>query len=418
MSTLTEPRRPWLDRLVEPSFALRGAALAMSLLELRAALAALTGNTAEPYDGLIVQLWRRLGGGAMDVTPLLLTLSLLLFTAWSLWRLAQPQHIDQPPPNVLRWLLGLDLLAFAVTPGLAFLITVMAGLLLRARWALAFAAMQVMLALGLYLLLPTEAQRAEQQLGMLPALITQSLWMIVLHGLGFGLGRLTAAQADKRRWLQAMLAERLSAEKLHDEQLRYSERLVIARELHDLMGHHLTALNLQLQLSQALLARDQSEGAGAQLDKARLVAEQVLADVRQAVSHQRAQTRIDLSAALRTLAASLEAPVITLGLDDEAVSNLPPRTAHALLRCVQEAVTNCVRHARARHLHIQLQVEGASLVVRIEDDGDGQPKLQPGNGLTGMRERLQELGGTATVLRHYPGFLIELRCPRDLELSP
>lgn len=418
MSTLTEPRRPWLDRLVEPSFALRGAALAMSLLELRAALAALTGNTAEPYDGLIVQLWRRLGGGAMDVTPLLLTLSLLLFTAWSLWRLAQPQHIDQPPPNVLRWLLGLDLLAFAVTPGLAFLITVMAGLLLRARWALAFAAMQVMLALGLYLLLPTEAQRAEQQLGMLPALITQSLWMIVLHGLGFGLGRLTAAQADKRRWLQAMLAERLSAEKLHDEQLRYSERLVIARELHDLMGHHLTALNLQLQLSQALLARDQSEGAGAQLDKARLVAEQLLADVRQAVSHQRAQTRIDLSAALRTLAASLEAPVITLGLDDEAVSNLPPRTAHALLRCVQEAVTNCVRHARARHLHIQLQVEGASLVVRIEDDGDGQPKLQPGNGLTGMRERLQELGGTATVLRHYPGFLIELRCPRDLELSP
>jgi len=418
VSTLTEPRRPWLDRLVEPSFALRGAALAMSLLELRAALAALTGNTAEPYDGLIVQLWRRLGGGAMDVTPLLLTLSLLLFTAWSLWRLAQPQHIDQPPPNVLRWLLGLDLLAFAVTPGLAFLITVMAGLLLRARWALAFAAMQVMLALGLYLLLPTEAQRAEQQLGMLPALITQSLWMIVLHGLGFGLGRLTAAQADKRRWLQAMLAERLSAEKLHDEQLRYSERLVIARELHDLMGHHLTALNLQLQLSQALLARDQSEGAGAQLDKARLVAEQLLADVRQAVSHQRAQTRIDLSAALRTLAASLEAPVITLGLDDEAVSNLPPRTAHALLRCVQEAVTNCVRHARARHLHIQLQVEGASLVVRIEDDGDGQPKLQPGNGLTGMRERLQELGGTATVLRHYPGFLIELRCPRDLELSP
>ncbi len=418
MSTLIEPRRPWLDRLVEPSFALRGAALAMSLLELRAALAALTGNTAEPYDGLIVQLWRLLGGGAMDVTPLLLTLSLLLFTAWSLWRLAQPQHIDQPPPNVLRWLLGLDLLAFAVTPGLAFLITVMAGLLLRARWALAFAAMQVLLALGLYLLLPTEAQRAEQQLGMLPALITQSLWMIVLHGLGFGLGRLTAAQADKRRWLQAMLAERLSAEKLHDEQLRYSERLVIARELHDLMGHHLTALNLQLQLSQALLARDQSEGAGAQLDKARLVAEQLLADVRQAVSHQRAQTRIDLSAALRTLAASLEAPVITLGLDDDAVSNLPPRTAHALLRCVQEAVTNCVRHARARHLHIQLQVEGASLVVRIEDDGDGQPKLQPGNGLTGMRERLQELGGTATVLRHYPGFLIELRCPRDLELSP
>ena len=90
MSTLTEPRRPWLDRLVEPSFALRGAALAMSLLELRAALAALTGNTAEPYDGLIVQLWRRLGGGAMDVTPLLLTLGMPAHQYPMLLHLEQP----------------------------------------------------------------------------------------------------------------------------------------------------------------------------------------------------------------------------------------------------------------------------------------------------------------------------------------
>jgi two-component system, NarL family, sensor histidine kinase DesK len=288
--------------------------------------------------------------------------------------------------------------------------------LLRPRWALAFAALQVGLALALFLWLPTEAQRVEQAGGLLPAVFTELLTMVALYGLGFGLGRLTAAQAEKRRWLQAMLAERRSNEQLHDEQLRYGERLQIARELHDLMGHHLTALNLQLQLGQALLAREQSEGAAAQLEKARQVAEQLLADVRQAVSAQRAQSGIDLSQALRLLAAGIETPVITLGLDEAAAHDLAPRTAHALLRCVQEAVTNAVRHARARHVHISLLLEGAEskeLVVRVEDDGDGQTKLTPGNGLTGMRERMQELGGRATVLRQRPGFLIELRCPLE-----
>lgn len=408
----TAPRR-WLDRLVEPSLALRVAAMAIAVLEARAALAALAGRSGASYDGLIAQAWRQFGGAAGDRTPLVLSLLLLLFTAWSLWRLAQPHHIDQPPPRTLQWLLGLDLLAFSVTPGLAFLITVLAALLLRARWALAFAALQVLLAVGLYLVLPTEAERAEQTAGLVPAFFYQGLWMVALHGLGFGLGRLAAAQAEKRRWLQAMLAERHSNEQLHDEQLRYGERLDIARELHDLMGHHLTALNLQLQLGQALLARQDGLGAGAQIDKARQVAERLLADVRHAVSTQREQGGINLNDALRALADGIETPVITLGLDESAARNLPPRTAHALLRCVQEAVTNCVRHARARHLHIQLQSEGAWVVVRVEDDGDGQPKLHPGNGLTGMRERMQELGGSATVLRHTPGFFIELRCPRE-----
>lgn len=407
--------RPWLDRLVEPSVALRGVALALVLLELRAALAALTGAAAEPFDGLINQLWQLGGGNARDRAPLLLSLALMLPTGWGLWRLARQPYIDTPPPRVWLWLLVLDLLAFAVTPALAFIVTVLAGVMLSARAALAFAALQVLLALGLYAVLPTEAQRQEQALGLMPALFTQGLWMVALYGLGFGLGRLTASQADKRRWLQAMLAERLSAEQLHDEQLRYSERLGLARELHDLMGHHLTALNLQLQLGEALLAREQGPAAAGALTKARGVAEQLLADVREAVSLQREQARIDLSAALHALAQGIDTPRIALTLDPHAVHDLGPRTAHALLRCVQEAVTNCVRHARARHLAIEVRTEGADVVIRIDDDGQGQPKLKAGNGLTGMRERLTELGGSLSVLRQHPGFLIEMRCPRDTE---
>lgn len=412
---MTALRRSWLDRLVEPSFALRGAALAVALLELRALLAALAGAATEPYDGLIGQVWQLMGGGARDLAPLLLSVGLMLLTGWGVWRLARQQHIDQPPPRAWAWLLALDLLAFAVTPGLAFLVTVLAGVLLTARAALAFTVLQVLLAMTLFAVLPTEAQRLEQAQGLTGALLTHSIFMLALHGLGFGLGRLTAAQTDKRRWLQAVLAERMSTEQLHDEQLRYGERLVIARELHDLMGHHLTALNLQLQLGEALLARSQGEAAAGALTKARGVAEQLLADVREAVSAQRAEARIDLSAALQVLATAIDSPRIALDLDPEAARNLAPRSAQALLRCVQESVTNCVRHARARHLQISLQRDGEQIVVTVQDDGVGQAKLTPGNGLSGMRERLSELGGSLNIQPQQPGFRIEMRCPRDLE---
>ena len=72
----------------------------------------------------------------------------------------------------------------------------------------------------------------------------------------------------------------------------------------------------------------------------------------------------------------------------------------------------------ARHVHIHLQAEGRELVVQVEDDGEGAPKLSAGNGLTGMNERMQELGGRAQVLRRTPGFLIEFRCLREPEGSP
>lgn len=416
------PRRTWIDRLTEPALALRMAALAICVLELGSAIATLAGAATEPYDGLIAQAWVALGGSSRNPTPLLLSLMLLGAFGWLLWRLARPQHIDNPPRHVLQWLALLDALAFAVTPGLPFLVTAVAAVLLRARAALIFAIAQVLLALGNYLWLPNTGQRLEQvHQGLLYGVTVTVMSMLAIHGLAFGLGRLTASQADKRRWLQAMLAERLSAEQLHDEQLRYSERLVIARELHDLMGHHLAALNLQLQLGEALAARGDAEQALPALGKARDVAQRLLADVRAAVSAQRDQSRINLRNALQALAAGIESPRIVLDLEPAAVQDLGPRAAHALLRCVQEAVTNSVRHARAHKIEVELRLlrdetDGESLRVRVADDGEGALRFEPGNGLLGMRERLEELGGSLQVLRHQPGFELELRIPRNERL--
>jgi signal transduction histidine kinase len=406
-----------LARLAEPGVVLRLAALVFCAMELVSAGAALLGVRTEPYDGLAAWVWRQLGGSANDRGLVLVCVLLLLAFVGLIVLLARQGQDSVPVNRRLAWLLLVDLLAVSVTPGLPFLVTALAAVLLPARLALGFAFAQVLLNTGLYVA-PTDTAWLDQ-FGLLSS-------MLALHGLAFGLGRMAAAEAEKRRWLQAVLAEQMSGEHLLAEQMRYSERMQIARELHDLMGHHLTALNLQLQLGGALLARADTPGAGQALDRAQSVAAQLLADVREAVSQQRRSQRIDLSTALQALAEGIASTRIELALDD-AARDLGPRAAHALLRCVQEGVTNSVRHAGARRVQVELRglgEAGDEVTVSIDDDGRGAPHWRPGrgegfegfegfgNGLSGMAERMAELGGQMRVTRTSPGFRIELRCPR------
>lgn len=450
MPPLDRPLDRLLARIAQPAFVLRIAALAICLLELGSAIWGLMGNQTEPYDGVLASLYRRTGGTTHDAPFVLTCLALVMVFAWHFWRLARQQHLDLPPRNALSRLVLLDVLALLVTPGLPFLVTVLAALLLNVRRAFNFALAQVVINVALYWLLPSEAQRLEQIQPDMPWWLNSvglSMSMVALHGMAFGLGRLAAAEGERRRWFQAMLAEKQSGERLQIEQLRYAERLHMARELHDVMGHHLTALNLHLQLSEALLRRHDEPGAAQAVEKARLGAAGLLAEVRAAVSRERESQRINLEAALRTLADGIASTQIELALDPVA-QDLTPRCAHALLRCVQEAVTNAVRHAGATHVRVTLEaVEAVGVLeavdradvaapasapasaqgerartrlpsaasqvrVRVDDNGRGTRKLREGNGLKGMQERMAELGGTMQVLRHHPGFLIELNCPR------
>jgi len=408
-----------LARIAQPAFVLRVAALAICLLELSAVVSSLSGNRSEAYDGVLAALFHRWGGSA-DTPALVLTcFALVLLFFLQFWRLARQTSLDQPPRATLAQVLALNLMALLVTPGLPFLVTALAAVLLARRTAFLFALSQVLINVSLYWLLPSEAQQAEQLALDIPAwahTLSLTMEMVALHGMAFGLGRMAAAEAEKRRWLQAMLAEKLSNEKLQAEQLRYAERMLMARELHDVMGHHLTALNLHLQLSSGLLQRADVAGATLAVDKAREGAANLLADVRAAVSHERSSQRIDLSTALHTLAQGIASVQIQLQLND-AARDLSPRAAHALLRCVQEAVTNSVRHARAGQVSIELTVNGSGdheqVRVTIADDGTGAPRLREGNGLKGMQERMAELGGQMRIVRNSPGFMIELSLPRS-----
>ena len=125
--------------------------------------------------------------------------------------------------------------------------------------------------------------------------------------------------------------------------------------------------------------------------RARSIAKQLLASVREAVGDLRVR-RMELHDALATAVAGLPRPHVHLDVDEHL--EVDDDTAIALVRCVEEIVTNAVRHADASNLAsvIDRRADGR-IHLKATDDGRGTLAVEPGNGLTGMRERIEALGG-------------------------
>lgn len=197
------------------------------------------------------------------------------------------------------------------------------------------------------------------------------------------------AEAEQARdAAQRINAELLATRALLAEGARAEERLHLSRELHDVAGHKLTALKLQLGLCAA-----GSGEASAALLACRQLADELLSDVRGVVGALRAHDGVDLHAALGALAASIPHPRITLALTDDARPADFAR-AQALLRAAQEGVTNALRHAAASTLHIALARGDGLVKLSVIDNGRGPGSSAPGNGLTGLHERLAAVGGS------------------------
>lgn len=194
-------------------------------------------------------------------------------------------------------------------------------------------------------------------------------------------------ESRARAQLTALNAELASAHAQLAEASRTGERLRIARDLHDLIGHQLTALAMNLEVASHL-----AQGPAAEhVTRSRMIAKDLLNDVRDVVGQMREKPS-DLTSALQALAAAVPHPAVHLTVDGTDSIDDPAQT-QALLRCVQEIVTNTVRHANADNLWIQVCSGPSETVVRARDDGRGAATVRPGNGLTGMRERLEQLGG-------------------------
>lgn len=212
-------------------------------------------------------------------------------------------------------------------------------------------------------------------------------FVILLISAAFELFAIGAAHLARSEALAR--AELQGAQAVLADSARMTERLRISRDLHDLLGHHLTIMTIHLDVARRLSSGQAAE----HVQCARDVAAELLAEVRSVVRQVRIGP-IDLEATLRSLAASAVGLEVTLHLPDELVPLDPPR-ADAIVRCVQEVITNTLRHARATALEIRLdQTADGSVSIRTRDDGQGSAAAEGGSGLAGMRERFESLGGS------------------------
>jgi signal transduction histidine kinase len=222
------------------------------------------------------------------------------------------------------------------------------------------------------------------------------VWAIAVMGaeaFAFTVAAMAGREAAARQALEKSNAELEATRESLARASRDAERLRIAREMHDLLGHDMIALHLELET-----ARHLTEGRGKEtVERAQNIAKTLLADLRRAVSSLRADASSgDVVAEVRAFVGTVQGPRVHLALP-ESLELRDPERANTLLRCVQEIVTNTIKHAAAENLWITVKRQNGCIELEGRDDGRGAPSVVRGNGLEGMRERMAALGGDLTL---------------------
>src|SRR5215831_15698999 len=170
---------------------------------------------------------------------------------------------------------------------------------------------------------------------------------------------------------------------------KLAERERIARDLHDVLGHTLSVITLKSELAGKLIDRDPGR-AGKEIREVEQISRQALSEVRDAIRGYRTG---GLAAELAHAKATLETAGVAVQCDAATSVQLPAIEESVLSLAVREGVTNVVRHARASNCRLRLEQQNGSCRLEIADDGQGFVSVE-GNGLRGMRERVEMLGGT------------------------
>ena len=198
----------------------------------------------------------------------------------------------------------------------------------------------------------------------------------------------TLREAAAKERLARLNAELHATQELLRESSRMAERVRLARELHDVVGHHLTALSLNLEVASHV-----AEGrALTQVRTAQDISRTLLAEVRGVVGTMREPLSLDLAGALALLSRDIPTPEVHLAVAPDLMLDDPAR-AQVIVRCAQEVITNTVKHADAQNLWLRVEPSPQGIKLSAQDDGRGAGTFVYGNGLTGMRERLEGLGG-------------------------
>ncbi|GAA0939247.1 sensor histidine kinase [Actinocorallia libanotica] len=286
---------------------------------------------------------------------------------WALYALFLTVAVTAPP------LLGPDFDAFLIYPA------VVSAIFLPKRWTL-----------------PAIAACSLAAFAVSEAIGTRQHGVLIVTATTFSLGVMMLAFRHSRELVEQLREARAEVARLAAAE----ERLRIARDLHDLLGHSLSLIALKSELATRLAERDPSRAASEMRD-VNGVAREALRDVRETVTGYRRRTLAEeLDSARSVLTAAGVEPVVNL-------SGTPLPEPHDALFAwaVRECVTNVVRHARARRCEITV----TSSFLEVTDDGRAEAAAVPGNGLRGLRERAAELGGTVqTAPRPSGGFMVRV----------
>lgn len=234
---------------------------------------------------------------------------------------------------------------------------------------------------------------------------------------GETIGGLTVALAAVS--LGAAFRFRASARLREIEQVKLLERGSLARDLHDTVAHHVSAIAIRAQAGLATAATDPD----AATDALRVIeaeASRTLAEMRTLVRALRRDGAAEMMpsprvADLEQLARAEEGgPTVDVTLSGDTES-LSPSVAAAIYRLAQESITNARRHARhATRVDVRVDADQHRVRLSVSDDGDGSPGAAPGYGITGMMERAALLGGTCSAGRAAGrGWIVTAELPRS-----
>lgn len=215
--------------------------------------------------------------------------------------------------------------------------------------------------------------------------------------LGFQLFALSSSFArvneTKARERVEQLNQQLQATRiLLAQSSRQEERVRIARDLHDILGHQLTALNLQLEILQHKVPDELRET----VQQSKGLAKELLENIRQVVRDQRNLLSLDIRQAVQVLAAHI--PRLELYIEGELQLD-SVQLAEQIVLCIQEGISNAVRHGQASRINLILKQQSHAIQIFLDDNGRGLAAGSGnGTGLQGMRERLCSYSGLVELL--------------------
>jgi signal transduction histidine kinase len=228
-------------------------------------------------------------------------------------------------------------------------------------------------------------------------------------------------EADARMRMSELTTEMIASRELHAERSRNHERLRISRDLHDVLGHRLTALSLNLEIASHKVRKHFGLD---EVEQAKTLCKDLLSEVREVVSATRPTEVIDLHAALTRVADGFAPIHVHLAVPQE-LRHCDASRGEVLIRCAQELITNAVKHARARQVWIDLVLAPDHMLhLHSRDDGSSARHIDRslprtrggGTGLTAMRERFEEFGGSIQTHRNSEGgFTIQGFLPMQTE---